>query len=287
MKKLRLFFLAAFLVGFIMGTSMALAQNKPVKDTFEIHFLDVGQGDAAIVICDDKVLMIDGGNSADSSLIYSYLKNTLGLDHIDYMVATHPHEDHVGGLSGALNACSVGEVFSPVLKYNSEPFNDFLRFLSEQGKELTVPKVGDIYALGSARFQFLSPLQANSAIENNWSLILRMTYGQTAFLFMGDAELSSEADLITLSHERQYELKSDLIKVGHHGGEFSTSFVLLQAAKPKVAILSVGDNNSYGHPSPHTLERLQIAKADIYRTDKQGDIVCFSDGGEIRIQTEK
>lgn len=287
MKKLRLFFLAVCLVGFIMGASIALAQSEPLNGTFEIHFLDVGQGDAAIVICDDKVLMIDGGNSADSSLIYSFLKNTLGLDHIDYMVATHPHEDHVGGLSGALNACSVGEAFSPVLQYDSEPFNDFLRFLSEQGKDLTVPNVGDIYALGSATFQFLAPLQANSTVENNWSLILRITYGQTSFLFMGDAELSSEADLITLSHERQYELKSDLIKVGHHGGESSTSFVLLQAAKPKVAIISVGKNNTYGHPSDHTLERLQIAKAEIYRTDKHGHILCFSDGEEIRIQTEK
>lgn len=126
MKRIRKIFLALFVtIAFTLSISFSMAD--PLEASFEIHFLDVGQADAVIVICDGKVLMIDGGNTADSSLVFSYLQNTLGVSHIDYMVSTHPHEDHVGGLSGALNACTVGDVFSPVLAYASEPFNDFIK----------------------------------------------------------------------------------------------------------------------------------------------------------------
>lgn len=286
MKRIRKTFLA-LLVVITLTLSISFSIAGPLEAGFEIHFLDVGQADAAIVICDGKVLMIDGGNIADSSLVFSYLQNTLGVSHIDYMVSTHPHEDHVGGLSGALNACTVGQVFSPVLAYASEPFNDFLKYLNQQGKDLMIPRAGDSYRLGSAAFQFLAPLHPGSLNENDWSLVLRITYGQTSFLFMGDAELSVEADMIMASHDNQFALKSDLIKVGHHGGETSTSFSLLQAVKPKYAILSVGEKNSYGHPSPRTLERLQIAKAQIFRTDQQGHIICYSDGETIKFKTEK
>lgn len=272
---------------------LAIISIRPVSfanqatDRFEIHFLDVGQADSAIIICDNEVLLIDGGNLTDSSLVYSYLKNRLNISHIDFMVNTHPHEDHVGGLSGALNACSVGQVFSPVLEYDSESFNDFLRYVSKQNKSLQVPKAGDLYTLGSATFQFLTPLRTNYLKENDLSLIIRISYGNTSFLFMGDAELSVEADMLIASHDNRYELKADLIKAGHHGGETSTSFVLLQAVKPKYVVLSVGKQNSYGHPSPYTLDRLKTAKVNIYRTDMNGHIICLSDGETITFQIEK
>ena len=286
MKRIQQALLAVFiLLAIIVFSPVSFADQ--VAEGFEIHFLDVGQADSAIIICDGEVLMIDGGNSADSSLVFSYLKNTLNVSHIDFMVNTHPHEDHVGGLSGALNACSVGKVFSPVLEYDSEAFHDFLRYVSKQGKSLQVPKAGDSYPLGSATLQFLTPLRTNYLKENDWSLVIRVSYGATSFLFMGDAELSVEADMIMASHDKLYKLKSDLIKAGHHGGETSTSFTLLQAVKPKYVVISVGEDNSYGHPSPYTLDRLKTAKVSIYRTDRDGHIICFSDGETITFKTEK
>ncbi len=254
---------------------------------FEIHFLDVGQADSAIIICDGKVLMIDGGNTEDSGLVFSYLKDTLNVSHIDMMVSTHPHEDHVGGLSGALSACSVGEVFSPVLEYDSKPFNDFLRQVEKQGISLRVPKAGDTFPLGSAAMQFLTPLRTDYPMENDRSLVVRVTYGKTSFLFMGDAELSAENDIVKAGRDLLYELQSDLIKVGHHGWDTSTTLALLQAVKPQYAVISIGEKNSFYHPFLDVLDRLKAAKARIYRTDRDGHIVCFSDGETITFKKEK
>lgn len=258
-----------------------------IAEGFEIHFLDVGQADSAIIICDGKVLMIDGGNRSDSGLVFSYLKDTLNVSHIDLMVSTHPHEDHVGGLSGALGACSVGEVFSPVLEYDSEPFNDFLRQVKKQGKSLNVPKAGDTYPLGSATMQFLTPLRTDYPMENDRSLVLRVTYGSASFLFMGDAELSAEEDIVKAGRDHLYELESDLIKVGHHGWDTSTTVALLQAVKPQYAVISLGEKNSLEHPFFNVLDRLKAAKAIIYRTDRHGHIICLSDGETITFRKEK
>lgn len=287
MRRLRL--VSAFLCLLLLLVILAIAGAQTVNDTkdFQIHFLDVGQADAAIVMCKDQVLMIDGGNVADSSLVYSYLKNTLNISHINYMISTHPHEDHVGGLSGALNACTVGKAFSPVLEYDSKAFNDFLRYLSIQDKTLTIPAPGDTYSLGSAEFQFLTPLREDYRKENDRSLVVKLRYGDTAFLFMADAELSAEADLVMASHSGKYSLSADLLKVGHHGGETSTSFLLLQKVQPKYAVISVGEGNDYGHPSQYLLERLEKAKITTYRTDRDGHIICYSDGTSLTFMTQQ
>ena len=286
MRKTRSLLIAlCLLFAFAFVPAGALAQ--PSEPGFEIHFLDVGQADAAIAICDGRVLMIDGGNAADSSLVYSYLKNTLGVSHIDYMVCTHPHEDHVGGLSGALNACTVGEIFSPVATYDSAAYCAFLKYLALQMKTVQVPQAGDTYPLGTAAFQFLTPLRQGDPIENNLSLVVRITYGNTSFLFMGDAELRVEADLNAAQHEGMFELHADLIKVGHHGGETSTSFLLLQRAQPEYAVISVGEDNDYGHPSQYLLDRLNAAKVKTYRTDRDGHIICTSDGTSLSFVPEK
>ena len=231
--------------------------------------------------------MIDGGNVSDSRLIYSYLRNTLDVNHIDYLICTHAHEDHVGGLLAALNACTVGEVYAPVAEYDSNAFRDFVKYVGIQGLVIQKPTAGDAFMLASATVQVLAPVKVNIETENDSSIVLRIVYGETSFLFMGDAELKTEADIIINSHVNSYNLKSTLIKAGHHGGETSTSFTLLQAVKPDYVVISVGSPNDYGHPSNYTLDRLKVAKVSIYRTDMNGHIICYSDGKALTLSSSK
>ena len=260
---------------------VCLVASASAKSDFTIHFIDVGQADAALIICDGEVLMIDGGNASDSSLIYSYLTNTLGIEHIDYMIATHAHEDHIGGLSGALNACTVGKVYSPVTEYDSKTFNSFIKYVHIQGLEVTVPTVGNIFNLGSATVQFLSPkyMYANT---NDTSIVVKIVYGNTSFIFTGDAEWEPEHDMV----DSGYDLSATLLKVGHHGSNSSSCYVFLREIMPQYAVISVGEDNSYGHPTEDTLSRLRDVGAIVYRTDLHGDIICHSDGEKLTFETE-
>jgi len=258
--------------------SFAFAEQE---ESLTIHFIDVGQADASILICGGEVLMIDGGSSADSSLIYSYLRNTLGIDHIDYMIATHPHEDHIGGLAAALNACSVGILYSPVQEYDSEPFEHLLKYADKQKIQITAPQAGDEFMLGNANVQIISPARSYSNI-NDMSISVRITHGNNSFLFTGDAEWDAEHDMVNSG----FLLKSTLLHVGHHGSDTSSSYVFLREVMPEYAVISVGVENSYDHPSENALSRLEDAGATIYRTDIHGDIICTSDGASIQFNTE-
>jgi len=256
--------------------------DTPAAGSLAIHFIDVGQADAAVILCGGKTMMIDGGNAGDSSLIYSYLKNTLGLSHIDCMIATHPHEDHIGGLSGALNACTVGTVYSPVTEYDSKVFDSLVRYTENQGKTLTVPRMGETIWLGDAQAQIISSAKPYAEI-NDTSIVVKITFGRTSFLFTGDAEWEAEHDLI----ESGYDLSADLLKVGHHGSSSSTSYVFLREVMPEYAVISVGEGNTYGHPSESVTSRLRDVGASVYRTDLNGHIVVVSDGKTISISCEK
>lgn len=252
------------------------------KSSFTIHFIDVGQADAALVLCDDSAMLIDGGNAADSDLIYSYLKKH-DVDHLDYIVCTHAHEDHVGGLAGALNYASVDTALCPVTSYDSKAFKSFVKYLKKQDVEITVPEAGNTYSLGSSEFEILGPINDDGNGENNSSIVIRIVYKNTSFLFTGDAELEEEEDII----DEQYTLESTLLKVAHHGSETSTSYGFLNEVLPEYAVISVGKNNSYGHPSEDVLSRLRDADATVYRTDMQGDIICTSDGESLSFSVEK
>ena len=260
-------------------TSDAMA--LPTDSDFAIHFIDVGQADAALVVCDGKTMLIDGGNVEDADLIYTYLKKQ-SVSHLDYVVCTHAHEDHVGGLSGALTAATAGTVYSPVTDYNSNAFRNFAAKAEERAGGLTVPVAGQVFSLGAASVTVVGPLKAYEE-TNDTSIVLRIVYGETSFLFTGDMESSAEADLL----DAGAVLQSTVLKVGHHGSSTSTSYRFLREVAPKYGVISVGVGNQYDHPNEDVLSRLRDADVVLYRTDMQGDVVCVSDGVTVTFYTAK
>ena len=272
-----IFFFSILISVFFINTKVTEASEK---SDFWVEFIDVGQGDCALIQCDGHYMMIDGGPSKASSTVYTILKNK-GIKAIDMMIATHPDEDHIGGLSGALNYSSVGTVLSPVTTHDTKTFNSLLKYVAKQGKTITVPKVGDSYALGSSKIDIIGPIYSSSD-TNNQSIVVKVTYGTNSFIFTGDAEEEEESSII-----KKYKgLKCDVLKVGHHGSNSSTSKAWLNATKPTYAVIPVGQN-SYGHPTQNTIDKLTKAGATIYRTDLHGDITFTSDGKKLSIQTEK
>lgn len=257
------------------------AVKLPDNSYFEIHYIDVGQADAALVLCDDSTMLIDGGNVADSSLIYAYLKEH-SIEHLDYIVCTHAHEDHVGGLAGALNYATVGVVYCPVRLHETDAFSNFVKYLDKQDVSITVPEAGNIFNLGSAEATIIGPVK-RSDDTNNTSIVLRIVYGNTSFLFTGDAEREEEQDIL----DAGYTLSSTVLKVGHHGSANSTTYPFLREIMPKYAVISVGLNNSYGHPTEDALSRLRDAEVKVYRTDMQGHIICISDGENVSFSVSK
>ena len=256
-------------------------EELPKDSTFEVHYLDVGQGDCSLILCDGHAMLIDGGEASESSKVYAYLK-AHGVDHLDYMVATHAHSDHIGGLSGALNYATVGTAFCPVTEYDSKTFSSMVKYLGNQGLSITVPSAGESFMLGSAYVQILGP-QGTYDDPNDMSIVLKVTYGETSFLFTGDAERTAEADILNAG----YDLSATVLKVGHHGSDTSTSYPFLREIMPEYAVIQVGKDNSYGHPTEDTLSRLRDADVKVYRNDLQGDIICSSDGKTVSFTTTK
>lgn len=282
-KRLALLVCTVWIVlSVLTGTCSVLPDASAIgRSSFAVHYIDVGQANASLVICDGEAMLIDGGNKADSDLIYTYLKDH-SIDNLEYVVCTHAHEDHVGGLAGALHYATADKALCSVTEYDSKAFSDFLSCLDDQGISLTVPKAGDSFSLGSAEIQVIGPITVSNE-PNNMSIVLRIEYGDTSFLFCGDAEREEEQEII----EAGYTLKSTVLLVGHHGSKDSTTYPFLREIAPEYAVISVGANNSYGHPTEAVLSRLRDADVEVYRTDIQGDIICTSDGKEVSFTVER
>lgn len=249
--------------------------------TLTVTWLDVGQGDAAVIQCGGQSMLIDGGKPEKSSYIYAWLQQH-GLSYLDVIVATHVDADHIGGLSGALNYASVGTAYCPETTGTTETFQSFVKYLAQRGKQITVPTAGESFALGGAQVQILGPLHRAEDSNDN-SIVLKVSFGATSFLFTGDAERAEEQDLLNAG----VNLQSTVLKVGHHGSDTSTSYPFLRAVAPQYAVISVGAGNSYGHPTEAVLLRLRDADVTTFRTDMQGEITAVSDGQTINFSTAK
>ncbi len=262
--------------------SFAIIAATTAEADLQIHFLDVGQGDAAIILCDGEAMMIDGGLPGASQFIYSYIRNTLKLDMIEVMVATHPHDDHIGGLAAALNAVPVELIVSPVLEWDSRPFNSMLKYAEAQGTPITTAFDGDTWHIGGALVTVIV-CWPEAPTVNDMSIMLRIDYGSTSFVFTGDAGIMTEY----IGVANSIPLKADVLKVGHHGSKTSSSLEFLTEVFPAYAVISCGKGNSYGHPNQETLNLLKFISAKVYRTDLQGTIICTSNGKSITWQTER
>ena len=247
-------------------------------DGLTVHFIDVGQADCALLECNGEYMIIDGGNKEDGQLVVSYLEQQ-GVEELSAVVCTHAHEDHVGGLPSVLAVYPTSAVYAPTKTYSSSIFDKFVYYTDQQGLEITIPDPGDEWTLGSAEVTVLGPTQSY-ADPNDTSIVLKVVYGDTSFLFTGDMETTAENDMLDY-WETKVDWDVDVLKVGHHGSNTSTGYRFLNEVMPTYGVISVGKDNSYGHPHDEPMSRLNQAGVTLFRTDELGHVIAASDGSEI------
>ena len=250
--------------------------STTVTGQLKIHYINVGQGDSILIQQGSSNMLIDTGTNASTSSLMSYLKNQ-NIKEINFLVLTHPHEDHVGGADAVIRGFDIGTIYMPKVTSNTKTFKDVVSAMISKGLKATQPNPGGTFKLGGANCTILSPINTNSKDLNTYSIVIRLTFGNNKFVFTGDSQASNEEDMIN----KGYDLIADVLKVGHHGSNTSTSQAFLDKVKPNYAVISVGKRNDYGHPTAATMQRLKSNGIKVFRTDENGTIICTSDGKNI------
>ena len=257
--------------------------SSSVGNSLEVRFLDVGQADSTLILLPGgKTMLIDAGGNSTADALTEYLEQQ-GITRIDYLLGTHPHEDHIGGLDRVIDRLDVGALYMPRVDDSQVPttrtYEDVLTSVEKRGLTIQTGRAGVEIARESGwSAEILAPNSSRYEGLNSYSIAVRLQYGTTSFLFMGDAEQDSEQEMID-----RYSLQADVLKCGHHGSSTSSSKALIQAVDPKYAVISCGKDNSYGHPHRETLNNLSKNQAEVFRTDQQGTVTVISDGSKLRV----
>ncbi len=250
-------------------------------DTLRVNYIDVGQGDSIFIELPNKeTMLIDAGEAYEADNVINYIKN-LGISKIDYIVGTHPHTDHIGGLEEVINTFDVGSIYMPKATSTSKTYLDLLTTIGDKGLKVKNAKSGVVVLdENDLKLEFIAPNSDSYSELNNYSAVLKLTYLDNTFLFMGDAETLSE-DEVTC------DVDADVIKVGHHGSDSSSSVEFVKKVSPEYAIIMVGEGNSYNHPYQSIIDRYLGVGAKVLRTDLDGNIVCDSDGVDVSCKGDK
>lgn len=250
-----------------------------IEDQMKVHYINVGQGDSILVQVNNKNLLIDAGPRESKDKLINYL-DKIDIKKLDYVIATHPHEDHIGSMSYVIDKYDVESFYAPKIEHTTKTFERMIEALSDKNLKINVIKEGtSSIALGkNTGVSVFSPVDDTYEQLNNYSPIIKMEFGNNSFLFTGDAEKLVEKQVL----EKGYDLKADVLKLGHHGSTSSTSEKFLKSVNPSICVIEVGKDNDYGHPHKETLELIKKNKVKVYRTDTYSDVVLVSDGSTIK-----
>ena len=251
------------------------------SEDLKVHFLDVGQGDSIFIeLPTNETILIDASIKDASNKIINYLIEE-NVSKIDYVFATHPHSDHIGGMSAVIKAFDIGQIYMPKAVTTTKTYENLLLTIKDKNLKIKTAKAGNtIIDTDDLKLVVLAPNQDSYESLNNYSIVLKLTYKEKSFLFMGDAETLSEKEITG-------DVQADVLKVGHHGSRTSTSQAFLNKVNPSYAVISVGLNNDYKHPHQEVIDRLEKKNIKIYRTDQNGDIIFTTDGYNIDVKVEK
>lgn len=246
-------------------------------DTLEVHYIDVGQGDSILIRQGEQSMLIDAGNNNKGTTVWSYLLHQ-NVDHLTYAIGTHPDADHIGGMDVVLYKIDCDTVMLPACASDTKTYEELIQTIGQRGQKVVTPKQGQVYTLGKASFQILTDTDKDYGDNtNDYSLAFRLTFGDTSFLFTGDAEKAAEQDMLASG----LTVQSDVFKAAHHGADTANTEDFLTAVHPTYCVISCGEGNSYGHPRAGVLNQLRAMGVKVFRTDEQGTIVATSDGSTI------
>lgn len=284
-NKISLIILFIAIIGYILTTYSNYLNPSQANETsnqnivttdLKVYFFDVGQADSILITNNGHNMLIDAGNNEDGPKLVKYIKEDLGITEFDYLIGTHPHEDHIGGLDDIINNFDIKKIYLPDITTTTKTFEDVLDAISSKELTITIPKIGETFKLGEADFTVLYT-GTNSSDLNSTSIITKMIFGKYSYLFTGDTTSDIEKTILNQN------IDIDVLKVAHHGSKYSSSLEFLEKTTPSYAIISVGKNNSYDHPSSETINNLKKYTNNIYLTSELGTILLTSNGQTIDI----